>query len=56
MSVTQLSIIDIGMIIMGHIGILVGVTKLLQRRLQQLGCLDTQAIDRQQSSLVRASP
>jgi hypothetical protein len=56
MGVTQLSIINIGMIIMGQIGILVGVTRVLQRRLQQLGRSATQAIDRQQSSLVRASP
>jgi hypothetical protein len=56
MGVTQLSIPNIGMIIMGQIGILAGVTKLLQRRLQKLGRSDTQAIDRQQSSLAGTNP
>lgn len=56
MSVTQLSIPNIGMIIMGQISILAGVTKLLQRRLQKLGRSDTQAIARQQSSLAGTNP
>jgi hypothetical protein len=56
MGVTQLSILNIGMIIMGQIGILAGVTKLLQTRLQKLGRSETQVLSQQKSSLVRTNP
>jgi hypothetical protein len=56
MGVTQLSILNIGMIIMGQIGILAGVTKLLQTRLHKLGRSETQVLSQQQSSLVRRNP
>jgi hypothetical protein len=55
MSVTQLPLVNIGMIIMGQIGILAGVTKLLQGRLEKLGRSNTQALSQQSSLLVRSN-
>jgi hypothetical protein len=49
MGVTQLGLPSIGAILMGQLCILAGVTKLLQRRIQQLGRSDTQALSQQKS-------
>jgi hypothetical protein len=47
--VTQLALPNIGAILMGQLGILAGITKLLQRRITQLGRADTQALSQQKS-------
>jgi hypothetical protein len=54
-SVTQLSLLNIGMIMMGQIGILAGLTQLFQRRVYKLGASDIQSIDQQKSSLARTN-
>jgi hypothetical protein len=55
MAVTQLSIPNIGMIMMGQLGILAGLAKLFQRRVQKLGEADPQVINQQKSSLARTN-
>jgi hypothetical protein len=50
-AVTQLSIPNIVMIAIGQLGMLAGLTKLFQHRLQKLGAADIQAIERQQPSI-----
>ncbi|PSB52779.1 hypothetical protein [Chamaesiphon polymorphus] len=55
MGVTQLALPSIGAVLMGQLGILAGITKLIQRRLQQLGRSDTQALSQQKSLLARTN-
>jgi hypothetical protein len=55
MGVTQLALPSIGAVLMGQLGILAGITKLMQRRLQQLGRSDTQALSQQKSLLARTN-
>jgi uncharacterized membrane protein YjfL (UPF0719 family) len=50
--ILYLSIPNIGMIIIGQIGILIRLTTLMQRRLQKLGSLDLQPISQQKLLLV----
>jgi hypothetical protein len=54
-AVTQLSIPNIGIIIIGQLGILAGLTKLFNRRLQKLGAVDSKVINQQKSSLARTN-
>jgi hypothetical protein len=53
MGVTQLSLPNIGSLIVVQLGILAGFTKLLQAKVQKLGRSETQALNQQKSSLVR---
>ncbi|AFY94614.1 hypothetical protein [Chamaesiphon minutus] len=49
MGVTQLALPNIGAIFMGQLGILAGITKLLQQRIKQLGRSETQTLSQQKS-------
>ncbi len=53
MAVTQLSILKIGLIALAQIGILAGSTKLLARKIVEIGNTEDRTIDRQQPSLIR---
>jgi hypothetical protein len=55
MAVTQLSLLNIAAIAIGQLGILVGLTKLLQRRLQKLGNSATQTLSHQKSVVARSN-
>ena len=55
MGVTQLSILNIGMIMMGQIGVLAGLTKLFQTRLQKLERSADRYLSPQQAQLVRTN-
>lgn len=54
-AVAQLPILNIGMIMMGQLGILAGLNKIFQRRVQKLGAADIQVISQQKSLLARTN-
>jgi hypothetical protein len=53
MAAMQLSLPNLGMTIVGQIGILAGLTKSLQSRLQQIGKSDTQILSQHTASLAK---
>jgi hypothetical protein len=53
MSVTQLSLVELGMVFIGQMALLAGLNRLIQGKLYRLGRSDLQTIDRQKPELAR---
>jgi hypothetical protein len=55
MSVTQLSLVELGMVFIGQMALLAGLNRLIQGKLYRLGRSGLQTIDRQKPELARAN-